>query len=145
MNQQDFEQRHAAIWQQLDQMILDMERKRKSTHADQYVNFPHLYRQVCHHLAIARERQYTTHLIDRLNQLMLRSHQFLYSARAGNIASIMQFIGGGFPALIRREKRLFWLSFALFALPGIIMGLAVYFWPIFSIVMHNNYKAHIKK
>lgn len=129
MNQQDFEQRHAASWQQLDELIGSLSRKRRPGEVDQSAAFPHLYRQVCHHLAIARERQYTTHLIDRLNQLMLRSHQYLYSARAGNVSSVMRFIGGGFPALIRQEWRLFWLSFGLFVLPGIVMGLAVYFWP----------------
>ena len=129
MNQQDFEQRNAPLWQRLDELVKAMGQRRTRAAADPKAEFPHLYRQVCHHLAIARERQYTTHLIDRLNQLMLRSHQYLYSARAGNISLILRFVGGGFARLIRQESRLFWLAMALFTLPGIIMGFAVYFWP----------------
>ncbi len=130
MNQQDFEQRNTPVWTRLDEMIQAIGKRHGKDQRDaKQVEFPHLYRQVCHHLAIARERQYTTHLIDRLNQLMLRSHQYLYSARAGNFSRVMQFIGGGFPALIRREQRLFWLAMALFVLPALIMGLSVYFWP----------------
>ena len=129
MNQQDFEQRHSPLWQRLDELVKAMSQHRNRHTADPKAEFPHLYRQVCHHLAIARERQYTTHLIDRLNQLMLRSHQYLYSAQAGNISRILQFIGGGFARMIRQEAKLFWLAMALFTLPGIIMGLASYFWP----------------
>jgi uncharacterized membrane protein SpoIIM required for sporulation len=130
MNQQEFEQRNTPIWSRLEEMIQAIGKKTaKDRRGGAQTEFPHLYRQVCHHLAIARERQYTSHLIDRLNQLMLRSHQYLYSARAGNFSRVMQFIGGGFPALIRREQRLFWLALAMFFLPAIIMGLSVYFWP----------------
>ena len=129
MNQQDFEQRNEPAWKELDNLIAAMSKKSSANTVSKNASFPQLYRQICHDLAIARERQYTTHIIDRLNLLMMRGHQYLYSARAGNISHILRFIGGGFPALIRREWRYFWLACALFYLPGIIMGVAVYYWP----------------
>ncbi|MBI3562559.1 MAG: stage II sporulation protein M [Gammaproteobacteria bacterium] len=129
MNQQDFEQRNSPAWSRLDAMLVNMSKKIPPQNAGARSEFPHLYRQVCHHLAIARERQYTTHLIDRLNQLMLQGHQYLYSARAGNFSHLLGFIGGGFSALIRREAGLFWLALGLFLLPAVILGLSVYFWP----------------
>ncbi len=140
MNQQDFEQRNEPAWKELDNTITALGKKITPDTVTRSATFPQLYRQICHDLAIARERQYTTHMIDRLNLLMMRGHQYLYSARAGNITHIFRFIGGGFPALIRREWRYFWLACALFFLPGIIMGVAVYYWPqmIYTLMDSNT-------
>lgn len=125
MNQQDFERQHAAYWQETEALIdsLAQSQRRNFGAAGE---FPQRYRRVCQHLALARERQYTGYLIERLNQLMLRGHQHLYGARAGFISPILDFIGAVFPALIRREWRLFWLAFGLFYGPALLMGWAVY-------------------
>jgi uncharacterized membrane protein SpoIIM required for sporulation len=140
MNQQDFEQRNEPVWKELDAVVTALGKKVTPASITLSAKFPQLYRQVCHDLAIARERQYTTHVIDRLNLLMMQGHQYLYSARAGNITRIMHFLGGGFPAIIRREWRYFWLAFVLFYLPAIIMGLAVYYWPqmIYTLLDSNT-------
>jgi len=125
MNQQDFERHNEAYWQETEALI-DNLAKNKRMEFSVAAEFPQRYRQVCQHLALARERQYTSHLIDRLNLLMLRGHQHLYGARAGFLSPILHFIGAAFPALVRREWRLFWLAFFLFYGPGLIMGWAVY-------------------
>ena len=125
MNQHEFERQHEAYWQETEALI-DSLAKRKRMDFSVAGEFPQRYRQVCQHLALARERQYTSHLIDRLNQLMLRGHQHLYGSRAGFLSPILHFIGAAFPALIRREWRLFWLAFFLFYGPLAVMGWAVY-------------------
>ena len=125
MNQQDFERRNEAYWQATEALIDSLAKRKRAASIDA-VEFPQRYRQVCQHLALARERQYATHLIERLNQLMLRGHQHLYGARAGFLSHILQFIGGAFPALIRREWRLFWLAALLFYGPALLMGWAAY-------------------
>lgn len=89
--------------------------------------FPSLYRRVCLHLALARERHYPPALIDRLDRLALSGHQVFYGTRS--LLRIGQFIVHDFPALIREHGRLFWFSSALLYLPGLIMGLLVYFRP----------------
>ena len=137
MNQQEFERHHEAYWQQTEALIDQLTQHRR---IDTGVagEFPQRYRQVCQHLAIARERQYTSHLIDRLNRLMLRGHQHLYGARAGFLSPVLHFIGAAFPALIRREWRLFWLAFLLFYVPAVVMGWAVYQRPEMSYTLMSQ-------
>ena len=125
MNQQDFERQHASYWQETETLIEHLSKSKRVPLANAG-EFPQRYRQVCQHLAIARERQYTTHLIDRLNQLMLHGHQHLYGARAGILSPILHFIGTAFPVLVRREWRLFWLAFMLFYGPLAVMAWAVH-------------------
>ena len=43
---------------------------------------PRAYRHVCQHLALARDREYSPDLVDRLNRLALRGHHLLYGARS---------------------------------------------------------------
>lgn len=136
MNQQDFERQHAAYWQATEALITGLS-KDKGENPNSAGEFPQHYRQVCQHLALARERQYTSHLIEHLNQLMLRGHQHLYGSRAGFLSPILHFIGAAFPALIRREWRLFWLAFLLFYGPLALMGWAVYERPEMSYTLMN--------
>jgi Stage II sporulation protein M len=136
MNQQDFERQHAAYWQATEALITGLS-KDKGANPNSAGEFPQHYRQVCQHLALARERQYTSHLIEHLNQLMLRGHQHLYGSRAGFLSPILHFIGAAFPALIRREWRLFWLAFLLFYGPLALMGWAVYERPEMSYTLMN--------
>ena len=128
MTQQEFERLHAADWQETENLLEHMS-KRHSAGKVALADFPQRYRRVCQHLAMARERRYTSHLVERLNQLMLRGHQYLYGARAGVLSQILHFLGAGFPALIRREWRLLLLASALFFGPALAMGWAVYAHP----------------
>ncbi len=66
---------------------------------------PGTYRELCQHLALARDRQYSPDLVDRLNQLVLRGHHVLYGARAGRRTGLVAFLLAGFPRLVRAEWR----------------------------------------
>ena len=85
--------------------------------------WPHRYRELAHHLALARDRAYSPELVDYLNQLALRGHQVLYGARSNALNSVMVFIRHGFPALVRQESRLVWIAMALLFVP--LVGLFV--------------------
>lgn len=125
MTQQEFERSHRAEWDATEAMLASLA-SRKSRLDPVLADFPQRYRRVCQHLAIARERRYTSHLVDQLNQLMLRGHQYLYGARAGMLSQILVFVGASFPALIRREWRLLVLASLLFWGPAVLMGWTVY-------------------
>lgn len=128
MSQQAFEKTHQAEWD-LSEAMLTRLAQRSAADDPTLADFPPRYRRICQHLAIARERRYTSHLIDRLNQLMLRGHQYLYGARAGSLSQILHFLGAGFPLLIRREWRLLLLATALFVGPALLMAWSVYTHP----------------
>lgn len=131
VKQQEFENQHEMQWQALERLLQSL-KQRKAKPGDAPVDlaaFPQKYRQVCHHLALARERRYAPYLVDRLERLVLDGHQHLYRARNVSFSGALHFVGVTFPALIRAELRLVLLSFALLYVPAAAMGLAVHFAP----------------
>jgi uncharacterized membrane protein SpoIIM required for sporulation len=128
LKQHTFEQLHQPQWQQLEQW-LDKADKRDQESRKESVTFPQLYRQVCQHLALARDRHYTPHLIERLNRLVLRGHQYLYTSRAGLLAEVVSFIGQTFPQKVRQEVQLVTLSCTLFFGSMFTMFTAILIYP----------------
>lgn len=133
MKQQQFVAMHETRWELLETW-LDSEahgkqrpsRKSRGKSPDPSppdIDFPHLYREVCHHLALARSRMYSQQLIERLGHIVLRAHQRLYRSRSNLRSQIMHFAVAGFPALIRSEWRLVALSALLFL--GSMIGMIV--------------------
>lgn len=120
MNQDSFERRHAADWARFEAW-LSQSRRDSAGRAAPAAEIPHLYRRLCHHLALARSRRYGPALVERLHNLVLQGHQQLYSARAGGWSRVAYFLGAGFPALVRAEWRLFWIATALFYGPALFM------------------------
>jgi uncharacterized membrane protein SpoIIM required for sporulation len=137
MRQAIFEARHAADWAAFEAWLDRDERLRRpgaraqaappeaGALADAAV--PETYRRVCQHLALARDRQYSPDLVDRLNRLALRGHHLLYGARAGRGRRAAEFLLGGFPRLVREEGALVAASAALFFGPLVTL-LAVLQW-----------------
>ena len=125
MKQQTFEQQHESLWQQFAQSLEQLEKKHVTS-----VHFPQQYRQLCHHLALARDRHYSPYLIERLNRLVLRGHQQMYTQRQHHFfASLFQFIIADFPHAIRSEWKLITLSALLFFMPLFLMATLVYIYP----------------
>ncbi len=126
MNQEQFTAKHEARWQELEAW-LDEKAQKASPEVTASTDFPHLYRQVCHHLALARSRLYSQPLIERLSNLVLRGHQQLYKTRAGFWGQVALFAAAGFPALVRQEWRALTLACLLFFGPLFGMLIAVQF------------------
>lgn len=92
-------------------------------------NLPHAFRSLCHDLAIARDRQYSSLLQDRLRVLVLATHQRVYGARKKEGLAVFRFVLHGFPALVRRERRVILLAAALLAVPLLAMLIVLQFYP----------------
>lgn len=122
MKQEHFTQKNEKSWQQLEGLLAD-------NTANQAGDFPRIYRRVCRHLALSRSRLYSNRLIERLNSLVLRAHQRLYSSSATHKGLMLNFFARGFPAAVRREYRLVWLSALLFYAPLLGMLVALQFDP----------------
>lgn len=122
MSREIFEKSHELQWKELEASLDRMEKSPRGAPAP---DFPELYRQVCHHLALARHRRYGADLELRLNRLVLRGHQQLYRSRASDLAAALRFATSGFPRLVRSEARLVLLCLLLFAGPLLAMLLAV--------------------
>ncbi|BAP57151.1 integral membrane protein [Thioploca ingrica] len=112
MKQHTFEQSHQQQWNTLERW-LDKIAQQKPI-GQEITQLPQLYRQVCQHLALARDRHYTPHLIARLNRLVLRGHQCLYQTPIRLFSQIINFIRSYFPQQVRQEWRLVSLASLLF-------------------------------
>lgn len=131
MKQQTFEQLYAQSWQQLEEILTAAEDKSllrlKEVKTDPQL--PALYRRICHHLSLAQERRYSSYLIERLNQLVLRGHQQLYRRQTRFIEQMVRFVIFTFPNRVRENIGYFWLANGLFYGPTLIVFLLVLFKP----------------
>jgi len=134
MKQSLFESRHQPQWQAFAEQLKQLEQGKAK--ARDIADFPHQYRRLCHHLALAQERGYSSYLVDPLQQLALRGHQQLYRHRSQWAANVLGFLLADFPRLVREQWRFVLTASLLFfgSLAGI--ALLVYLFPdlIYSIV-----------
>ncbi|KAB0500158.1 stage II sporulation protein M [Pseudomonas vancouverensis] len=126
MKQSLFEQRHKDQWEQFAHTLEHLENDRKARDPG---HFPNDYRRLCQHLALARERGYSSFLIDSLQQQVLRGHQQLYRHRSRLGANVLAFILAGFPRLVRDQWRFVLAACLLFFGSLIGFGLLVYLFP----------------
>lgn len=126
MKQSLFENRHKAQWTQFALMLDRLERGKGTSRLD---GFPREYRQLCQHLALARERGYSSFLVDSLQQQVLRGHQQLYRHRSRLGQRIAAFILADFPRLVREQWRFVLAASLMFF--GSLIGFAclVYLFP----------------
>jgi len=107
LNQERFEAAHEPAWKAFEAWLEARSRPRREgeqTPAIPDGEIPQRYRALCQHLALARDRQYSSGLIDRLNHLVIRGHQFLYGARAGTGPGVLRFFASGFPRAVRANR-----------------------------------------
>ena len=137
MKQIVFEQNHRAEWEAFERWLDENEAKRKKPQRVVPANalpdqeIPRAYRRVCQLLALARDRQYSPDIIDRLNRIALRGHHMLYGSRGGQSARLLSFFSTGFPRLVRSEWRLVIAAAALFAGPLLLLLTVLPFFPDF--------------
>jgi uncharacterized membrane protein SpoIIM required for sporulation len=82
------------------------------------------FRALCHDLALAQDRNYSSELVDALQHRVLLAHQRLYSAKRRIGQAMLEFYLGAFPRAVRRERVVVLTSAALFFLPLVfILGL----------------------
>ena len=126
MKQSLFEHRHMAEWEQFSLMLDRLERDKHAVGVD---SFPSDYRRLCQHLALARERGYSSFLIDSLQQQALRGHQQLYRHRSRLSAHVLAFILADFPRLVRQQWRFVLAACLMFFGSLIGIALLVYLFP----------------
>lgn len=134
MKQSLFESRHQPQWQAFAEQLTQLEQGKAK--AEELADFPHHYRRLCQHLALAQERGYSSYLVDPLQQLALRGHQQLYRHRSQLAANVLSFLLADFPRRVREQWRFVLIASLLFF--GSLVGIAllVYLFPelIYSIV-----------
>ena len=124
MKQIRFEQQYRPGWESLEQQLTQLEAvrvsRRKALPLDHFVGD---YRQLCHQLALARERSYSLELQQYLNNLVLRAHRQLYRYNPPLAERIGQFFAHGFPQAVRRQ----WQWHLISAL-SFVLSIALAWW-----------------
>ena len=140
MRQELFEARYADRWQAFELHLATSDKQRKKGAIDVFASdeFPRRYREICHHLALSRDRHYSTALVGRLEHLALAGHQLLYGAQ-GLGGSVREFLFHGFPALVRRRIGYVAASAMLFFGPLFACLIVIQYFPDFAhVVMHSE-------
>lgn len=135
MRQEQFIARHRAEWDAFENWLQSRgERSRYTRQAvpapDDALSLtdeaaPAAYRRLCNQLSLARRRNYSATVLDRLQKLMQRGHAVLYRSSRLRMSSIVGFLGRGFPALVRAEWRCMLASLLLFAVPLVTTFVAI--------------------
>lgn len=127
MKQQAFEQLYTPLWQEMDNLLDDLDKRRPELPVAQRNRLPALYRRICQHYALAKQRHYSPHLVQALHHKVLRGHQQLYRSKSSGLWRLLEFVWRDFPSQLRRHYRYFWLATALFYVPALAFGIACYF------------------
>jgi uncharacterized membrane protein SpoIIM required for sporulation len=137
MKQAVFEARYLAEIDRFEKWLAHSHIKRPKkndpddTDGLQAGDVPAAYRHLCQLMALARDRQYSPDLVDRLNHLVLRGHHVLYGTAAGQRAGLVSFLGAGFPRAVRSEWRLVLTAGMLFFAPLLLLIGALQYYPDF--------------
>jgi len=125
-----FEAANQAVWSELESLL---ERPQRELDPDRFLS---LYRLCCEHLALAQSRGFPLHLIERLSAITSRAHQVAYRQSDPGLKRVVRALLDDFPLMVRKDWPYVALAAALFGLPTIILGLAVYLRPdlIMSVV-----------
>src|SRR5690606_9634861 len=128
MRQEQFVARHQAEWEAFEQWLRHRGggRGKAGPGQPQVVadeEIPARYRRLCQQLALARSRDYSSPLLEHLQQLMQDGHAVLYRAPPPRWRPPLEFVAAGFPRLVRSQATLKWTWLAWSALPVLAMYL----------------------
>ena len=128
-----FEQSHQHEWQELQTLLAQLH---KSVRARTTNGAPiagervaELYRRACEQLALARARSYPAYLVDRLEQLTADAHQLIYQQVELGWTRLRRMVSHDFPRAVRAHSAYVWTALAIFAIPTLVLGYAVYLRP----------------
>jgi uncharacterized membrane protein SpoIIM required for sporulation len=129
MKQGQFEHTYQPLWQLLEQQIITLEAPNGRLASSELASFASRYRRLCHLHALAKDRHYSSHLVDQLGDLVVRGHQQLYRRKQPFMQQLISFVVAGFPRLVRAQQAYIWWATALLYVPGFIIYLAILWQP----------------
>jgi uncharacterized membrane protein SpoIIM required for sporulation len=135
-----FEARHQARWQELQDLLDRVEREGARQHG---ARLALLYRRACEQLALAQTRAYPLHLTQRIERLVERAHRQIYRPPGWNAGRIGHFFLAGFPRAVRAHRYYVLAATLLFGLPLLLMGWACWRDPGF--ILHVADAAQVRQ
>ncbi|MDO6388338.1 MULTISPECIES: stage II sporulation protein M [Uliginosibacterium] len=133
MKQDTFELHHRQDWAAFETWLTYAALPLRQRNAQQPPfpahELPQRYRHLCQQLALARDRDYSLSLVERLHALVQQGHDLLYGAQGNLGQRVWRYAAGGFARDVRRER--WWVLAAALLLfgPQLTMMLAVHLKP----------------
>lgn len=93
------------------------------------LDYPDRYRALCTDLSIARARNYSPLLIEKLNNLVRIGQRRFYTNEKGALRKIIAAVRQDFPLALYTNRHYVWVSFAIFFGLGFIGCIAIYVMP----------------
>ena len=128
-----FEQSHQQEWDELQTLLAQLHKSVRARAADGQPiageRVAALYRRACEQLALARARAYPAYLTDRLEQLTSDAHQLIYQHAELGWSRLKRVVAYDFPRAVRAQSAYVWIALAVFGVPTLVLGYAVYFRP----------------
>lgn len=125
-----FEAQYSADWKTLeDQVRQYMETGRRAPKDKPAIKgdeFAARYRRCCEQLALARERAYPAHLVERLELVTADAHQLIYQHRRFSLAGFTDLLLRGFPRCVRQHRWYVLIAALLLVVPTVVTGWLVY-------------------
>lgn len=132
MNELRFVQLRQGDWERWDRWLGERQHGVKDRHvrkgafagdrnAIPIAELPTRFRALCHDLALARGRHYSSAVVDGLMSRVLLAHQRLYGSKGRLGHAIFEFFKSGFPTAVRRERRVVLAAAALLLIPLILV------------------------
>jgi len=126
MNQDQFVARRRAQWQELSEILQEMQRRGpRRLSLEQAQRLGSLYRRTASDLAYARTYFPGTQAVDYLNQLVAQAHTLVYAEEPQRMKALARFFWHDVPRTIRAHWRHLALSAALMLVGGLVGFLAV--------------------
>lgn len=127
IKQASFVAKYEAIWQEFDRLCVGRDETGEKFNK-KHAHYPivRLYRQICEHYALAKQRNYSPLLVNELHARVMMGHRLIYNSKKSYLSDFVEFVIYQFPNAVRERAWLFWLCFAFFYLPAFVMGVACY-------------------
>ncbi|MDO4426643.1 MAG: stage II sporulation protein M [Moraxella sp.] len=130
VKQAAFVARYEPLWQAFDELCQEnaMTGGQRFLSKKTHQGYPLvvLYRQICEHYALARQRNYSPKLTEALHERVLLGHRLIYQSKKSDRRQFLAFVLQEFPQAVRDHARLFWLCTLVFYVPCVLMGVACY-------------------
>lgn len=140
-----FEQSHQHEWQELQTLLAALQKSMRTRSATGQPiageRVAELYRRACEQLALARSRSYPAYLVDRLEHLTADAHQLIYQQVELGWSRLRRMVSHDFPRAVRAHSAYIWTALAIFGIPTLALGYAVYLRPELILTVVDQYTA----
>lgn len=114
MNVKLFIKQYRKDWQELEQILRVMSKRKRNFDPKTLDRFEHLYQKTSQHLSYSQTYFPDQDITAYLNELVSRAHNLLYQDQVSSFYQVKRFFGVTFLRLLSEQQRMVFIAFLLF-------------------------------